>query len=984
MYIQNKIESLGAELIKRMKGEKPGIFNGHYWHNKLMEWIIQDPEFKINLFRFVDVFPQIKTSQQIVKHLQEYVFEGKSKNIGSVYWIVNAFLKIISNTILSNVIAFAIRENISNTASRFIAGDNATSALKELYALHKNKVAFTVDLLGENTLSEFDANRYGLRYLDLIENLAKKTVDWEYDEIINAVPHVNVSIKISSLEPQLRSVDSAGSVKRAYEKVLPLFFAAKKNKVFLNCDLEQWETHDIVYDLFESIIMHPELRDYPHFGIVCQAYLKKSCSDLNRLLTLVKKRGTPIGVRLVKGAYWDYEVINAKQKGLDCPVFMQKHESDANYEQLSRFLLDNYESLNPAFGSHNLRSICHAITYAEYNKIPSKKYEIQMLYGMAEPERGALLSLGHRVRVYTPIGELFSGMSYLVRRLLENTSNSGFLKLIHKDETNSMTLLADPNHTCTCTCTCRSSQRKKDVFKNCNFLDFTEKNNRYKFQDSIQKWINEFPIQVPVVISGEQQSGTSVFERFSPNDSNLLVAKIELASIQQAEIAIQKAFSVAERWRSTQLSNRVDTLYTLGDLLERDRIKLATLMCHEIAKPWAESDADVGEAIDFCRYYAKQALEELLPRKQGDFLGEDNVISYEGRGPTLVISPWNFPLAILCGMTVAALVSGNTVIIKPAENSSAIAKLFFELILEAGFPAEVCQFLPGKGSVVGAYLVEHPLVAQIAFTGSKEVGLSVIEKASRVVSGQPQIKRVICEMGGKNAIIIDDDADIDEAVLGVIQSAFGFSGQKCSACSRLLVHDTIYDIFVERLVEACHSLKTASATDPSCTLSPVIDHQTKERLLDEIFNAKKEFKILFEGQISDHKGFFVPPVLIEINNPDTRLMTIELFGPVVAILRVKDFEEALSIANSTEFALTGAVYSRSPQNLEKARKNFRVGNLYLNRGTTGAMVFRQPFGGFKMSGFGTKAGGPGYLLHFVDIKCVTENTMRRGFVPDFV
>lgn len=976
--MQNKIESLGVEIFKEMKGEKPNVFNGYYWHNKLMDWVMKDPKFKTGLFRFVDAFPQLGTSKQIIEHLRQCIFDdmgSENKNVQRIYNLIDTTLIKISDSVLSNIFASIIRKNIRNMATRFIVGNNAENALKKLHILHRNQIGFTVDLLGEYTLSEFDAEQYRLRYMDLIENLAKKTLEWEFGKNIDITPRVNVSIKISALESQLKSTDLKGSVNRAYEKILPLFLSAKKNKVFLNCDLEQWEMHNITYDLFESIVMHPELRDYPYFGIVCQSYLRNSNLDLERLLALVQKRGTPICVRLVKGAYWDFEVINAKQKGFTCPVFTNKYESDLNYECLSRFLLDNFESLNPAFGSHNLRSICHAITYAEQNKISVDKYEIQMLYGMAEPERRVLSSRGHRIRVYAPIGELFSGMAYLVRRLLENTSNSGFLKLTHKDNVDPMTLLAKPNYTHSI------SQEKIENFENCQFLDFTEIDNCEKFQQSIESWINKFPIRVPVIISGEKQSGQSIFKRFNPNNTNILLAEVELASISQAETAVRKAFFAFENWQSIKLSERTSMLLRLGDLLKINRIKLAALLCHEIAKPWAEADAEVGEAVDFCNYYAQQAFNEIGQKKQGNLWGEDNILTYEGRGPTLIISPWNFPLAILCGMTVAALVSGNPVIIKPAENSSLIANIFFELILEAGFPVEVCQFLPGQGSLVGAYLVEHPLIAQIAFTGSKEVGLSIIEKASRVVPGQLQIKRVICEMGGKNAIIIDESADIDEAVSGVIQSSFSFSGQKCSACSRLLVHDTVYDLFIKRLIEACRSLIIAPATDPACSLPPVIDSLARERLLSEITHAKDEFNILFEGSVRN-EGNFVPPTLIEVDEFNGHLMNTELFGPIVTVLRVKSFENAINIANSTEFALTGAVYSRSPLNLEKARKTFKVGNLYLNRGSTGAMVHRQPFGGFRMSGFGIKAGGPGYLLHFVNIKCVTENTMRRGFVAD--
>jgi RHH-type proline utilization regulon transcriptional repressor/proline dehydrogenase/delta 1-pyrroline-5-carboxylate dehydrogenase len=334
---------------------------------------------------------------------------------------------------------------------------------------------------------------------------------------------------------------------------------------------------------------------------------------------------------------------------------------------------------------------------------------------------------------------------------------------------------------------------------------------------------------------------------------------------------------------------------------------------------------------------------------------------------------------------VDELVAGNPVILKPAETSSLVAKMLFERMLEAGIPSDVVQFLPGRGSEVGAYLVEHSQIAQIAFTGSKEVGLQIIEKAARVQPGQPQVKRVVCEMGGKNAVVVDDDADLDEAAIGVIQSSFGYAGQKCSAASRVIIHQNIYDRFKARLVEACKSLCILPATDPGCGVPPVIDAKSKNRLMTEIELASREHKVLAKFppfEKGGQGGFFVPVTLLEVQNSKCRLMQTELFGPVLAIAKAKDFEDAIQIANDTEFALTGAVYSRSPKNLEYARQAFKVGNLYLNRSSTGAMVHRQPFGGFKMSGMGTKAGGPDYLMHFVDPRVVTENTLRRGFTPD--
>jgi RHH-type proline utilization regulon transcriptional repressor/proline dehydrogenase/delta 1-pyrroline-5-carboxylate dehydrogenase len=370
----------------------------------------------------------------------------------------------------------------------------------------------------------------------------------------------------------------------------------------------------------------------------------------------------------------------------------------------------------------------------------------------------------------------------------------------------------------------------------------------------------------------------------------------------------------------------------------------------------------------------------------GKVLGEQNVLSFEGRGPTIVIAPWNFPLAILCGMAVGAFVAGNPVLMKPAEQSSAIAYALYKCMIAVGFPKDAVHFLPGIGEEIGPLLVEHPLTAQIVFTGSRTVGQLIAQSAAKPVPGQRQMKRLVCEMGGKNAIIVDEDADLDESVSGVLKSAFGYAGQKCSACSRVFVVGDIYHQFVERLIGAAKSLHMGPAHDPSCGLGPVVDEEAKTRLAKAVEEARHSHKPLYIGKVPEGSaaphGNYVAPAIFEVKDARSALMQNELFGPVVGIMQVPSFDKAIALAVDVDYALTGAVFSRTPSHIEKARKEFRVGNLYLNRGSTGAMVNRQPFGGFKMSGYGHKAGGPGYLLNFVDQRTVTEHTMRRGFTPD--
>ena len=398
-----------------------------------------------------------------------------------------------------------------------------------------------------------------------------------------------------------------------------------------------------------------------------------------------------------------------------------------------------------------------------------------------------------------------------------------------------------------------------------------------------------------------------------------------------------------------------------------------------MGKQWSQAFHDVGEAIDFLEYYARDILRLDNPQRQGRAPGESNTLFYQPKGIAAVIGPWNFPLAIPTGMCAANIVCGNPVIFKPSNLSPVVGWNLAEAFREAGLPDGVFNYCPGSSREMGDYLVEHPDVAVISFTGSMEVGLHIQQRAA-ACPGHDHCKRVVAEMGGKNAIIVDDDADLDEAVAHTLYSAFGFQGQKCSACSRVIVVGDIYTAFTERLARAANALKIGPGEDPANYMGPVVDASAQKNILGYIDIAAQEGEILVRRDVPA-EGYYVPLTIVGGITPEHRIAQEEVFGPLLAVMHAKDFDQAIAWANSTRFALTGGIFSRSPEHLERARTEFRVGNLYLNRNCTGAMVDRQPFGGFKMSGVGSKTGGPDYLIQFMDPRCVTENTLRRGFAP---
>ncbi len=986
ILLEGAVQQLGRQLYSRLDRKAPGLFDAAYWQGLLLDRAMGDPSLKADLFRLVDTLPALPDSKQIARHAREYLLAG-GRELPTGLGLA---LRATENPIAASISAFIIKQNVRHMAERFIVGQDARHARSKLKKLWNQGFGFTVDLLGEATVNAAESAAYARRYSDLIEFLPSETDGWNPNPILDqgpagAIPRANISLKLSAMDHRLDATDPDAGAERLLKSVRPLVLRAKKLGAFINFDLEQWNLHEITYRLFERIALDPEFAAWPHLGIVVQAYLRHADDDLDRLIALGQKRGARLTVRLVKGAYWDSEVIQSGLHGYPCPVLSRKGETDANYERLTARLLDHRQEIHAAFGTHNLRSLCVALARAESLGLKPGDFEVQMLFGMAEPERNLLRDLGHRVRLYAPVGDLITGMAYLVRRLLENTANTSFLRLSHHDHADIGELLGRPD-----SAPASIAQSPPDwtanlqaPFRNCPLSDFTSNETRAAFAQAVAEAERQMPWQVPVVIDGQPRTTGPVLVHLNPNVKTLPATSATAATLFDVDQAIATARTAWPKWRNLPVESRAARINELSSRLERDRLRLAAIQVHEQAKPWREADADVAEAIDFCRYYARQALIELSPRTQGNLAGESNTLSYEGRGLCAVIAPWNFPLAILCGMTTAALVAGNAVLLKPAEQASAIAYAFHQHALAAGIPAGVLAFLPGDGEVIGDALVRHHDVVQIAFTGSREVGTAILKLAAEIVPGQPRIKRVVCEMGGKNAIIVDDDADLDEAVTGVLISAFGYAGQKCSACSRLIVVGNVRDNFLNRLRLAAESLVPTSAACADCPLPPVIDGGSHARLHDVIRNPGANARLLYLGK-SDATGWFVPPAIFEVTDPLHPLMQLELFGPILTVFAARDFSHALQVANTSDFALTGGVYSRSPQNLQRAQDEFRVGNLYLNRPCTGAQVARQPFGGFKMSGAGTKAGGPGYLLHFTEMRVCTENTMRRGFAPEIL
>ena len=805
-----------------------------------------------------------------------------------------------------------------------------------------------------------------------------------------ARPRVNVSVKLSSLYARFDPMAADATAEAVKARLRPILSLAQQRGAQVHIDMEQYDYRDMSVRIFKEMVLEPEFVNWPHIGIVVQAYLRDSERDLLGLLAFAKQRGTPFTIRLVKGAYWDYETMMAAQRGYPSPVFAHKHETDANYEKLTELLITNYQLLRPAIASHNVRSVAHAQAIGKKLGLPPRTVEYQVLFGMGEPMGRALVSQGERVRVYVPFGELLPGMAYLVRRLLENTSNDSFIKQVALDGAAAKELLRAPSLASRSEAKAQrgraSMARAIDgvgAFANEPCVDFALAHSQAEMTAALKRVKDQLGFVVPIVIGGAREQSANVVTRENPSNQSELASRAYFATTEQANEAMDIAEKTFAIWRDVPARERADVLRRVANYFRERRYEICAWMVYEVGKPWRDADGDVAEAIDFCNFYADEMERLNTPRKR-NVPGEWNEYVYDARGPAVIIAPWNFPLAILTGMAVAALVAGNTVVIKPSEQSNRVGYFLMEALEAAGLPKGVANFLPGEGESVGAALVSDPRTAIIAFTGSKAVGLHIMQEAAAVKPGQREIKHVVAELGGKNAIIVDEDADLDEAVLGAMHSMIGFSGQKCSAASRVIVVGSAYETFCKRLKDAIESVQVGDAADPATQLGPVVDADSQARVLRYVAIGAQEGKLLAQVAPTSEamaRGYFVPAAVFVDVPASGRLCQEEIFGPVLGVLHAASLDEALAIADGTPYALTGGFYSRSPANIARIRKEFRVGNLYINRKITGALVDRQPFGGGRMSGVGSKAGGPDYLLHFLLARTVTEQVMRRGFAP---
>ena len=895
--------------------------------------------------------------------------------------------KLLVSFLPAKPLSLGVRFLVKQMAKRFIAGESVEEARGELVALLASGRDATLDQLGELAVCAKEADRYQDNILKLIRSLGEFTPRGEKNKA--RINRAHISIKVSALchDFNPHAFDyTYGQVAPRLGRILEI---AQEHGVFINIDAEHYRYRDRVFEIYQKILLERKsLHRYQQTGIVVQAYLRDAYRHLQEVIELAKKRNLTMPIRLVKGAYWDAETVEAQAHSYDAPEFINKEETDTHYRQLIIVILNHFPHVQLCVGGHNLDDHCYSEAVREKYFPQTPPIEHQCLHMTYEGLSVGMARLGWVVRNYVPLGPLLEGMSYLVRRIMENSSQVGVLAQVRsrgdsfrrdREESNQgqgAFRHHDPSVLCL-----------SESFFNIPPVRLYLKEEREAFEKSSLEFQEQRGKRYPNRCHYRGEDVTI----WSSSDLECAVGHLAFAHEEDTKTAIsrsQGAFAHSP-WAALPPAHRASYLLAVGQELLLHRLELAQLIGLEAGKTPLEALGDVDEAIDFLHFYARSATQ-----KMGLFCG------LKPRGPVAVISPWNFPLAIPCGMAAAALACGNTVVLKSAEQTPLIAQRLVDVFEQVGLPPDVLIHLPGRGETVGALLVESPAMAQVVFTGSQKVGLEIARKCAGRIYKNPREGtsypvRVVTEMGGKNAIIVTANAELDETVSGILYSAYGHAGQKCSACSRVIVDRRVASRFLSRFSEASRELPVGEAYAPETWINPLIGPGEKQRLLSlsrEIVGEAKRFSgkvhVNLSSEAESLPGNCVSPLVVEL--PASRcfdrdsFLQRELFAPVVHVVSYESLPEAIDIFNSTPYALTGGLYSQSQDDADYLMKRMECGNIYINRPNTGARVGAEPFGGFKLSGTGPKAGSSDYIDAFlVETPLPMAHTIAISDLQDF-
>ena len=890
-------------------------------------------------------------------------------------------LNKLVNRLGEPMIRAAMAQAMKIMGHQFVLGRTLNEALKNGQPLFNKGYTYSFDMLGEAARTAKDAQVYFYAYLEAIELLGKKGA-----KLAGNAPAPSISIKLSALHPRYEAGKRERILKELTASLTQLTLRARELDVAITLDAEEADRLELSLEVFAAVYASPAAKGWGSFGLVLQTYSKRALPVMHWLIKLAQQQGDEIPVRLVKGAYWDTEIKHAQELGLaDYPVYTRKANTDLAYLACSRLALSDLAKghIFPQFATHNAHTLSCLLEMAG-----NRPLEFQRLHGMGEALYNQALKLapkGSYCRIYAPVGAHKDLLPYLVRRLLENGANSSFVHQL-VDEKVPVERLAvhpleqlankkswsNPNIPLPLNLYGKNRINARGLSLNINaqLKPLLENIHSYAtHQWSGKSWLAE-SINLPA---------GSTSKVFSPFDQGQLVGEMQWTSSEQVSAALDAAELAFPIWNATPVSERAACLYKLADLLEENMPELMALCAREAGKQLADGIAEVREAVDFCRYYAQQAEEkfsevQLMPGPTG----ESNELYLTGRGIFVTISPWNFPIAIFLGQTLAAVVAGNSVLAKPAEQTSLVASRCMELVYEAGIPRNVLQLLTGKGSEIGPLLTSDPRVTGVAFTGSTATA-QVINRALAARENAP-LATLIAETGGQNAMIVDSTALPEQVVADIVESSFTSAGQRCSALRILFVQEEIAERLTEVLIGAMAELQLGDPRDPATDVGPVIDEQARKNLTAHLDKFRAQGRIIGETQLPEvlNQGFFVAPTVIKIEQLEE--LEKEQFGPILHLLTYKasEIDQVIASINRTGYGLTCGIQSRNEQFAAYLDSQLRVGNLYINRNLIGAVVGVQPFGGMGLSGTGPKAGGPHYLLRFATERTRTINTAAIG------
>lgn len=874
----------------------------------------------------------------------------------------------ISRKLSEPAIRSATQQAMKGMGRQFVMGQT----IEEAISLSKKDYRYSFDMLGEGAKTKGDAIRYTRAYHQAIRTIANHKAS---NADLTTQP--SISIKLTALHPRYEVAQTDRVFKELFPIILDLAIAAKEGGIALTIDAEESERLTLSLQILERLAAAEELQGWDGLGLAVQAYQKRAWWVIDWIIALAQQHKRRFCIRLVKGAYWDTEIKRAQERGHeDYPVFTQKSHTDLSYLACAQKMLAAPDEIYPQFATHNAQTAATILTLAD-----GKAFEFQRLHGMGEELYDQIVSQGYPCRIYAPVGKHSDLLAYLVRRLLENGANTSFVHKIRDQTVPLESLIQDPlifaNHSKGAPHPAIALPKEillpsRPNSRGINLYDQQTVQDLYEEMEQAKK---RYPLKATPLIVGRPLLKGAFYIVINPATYEK-VGEVQQATLEEAQEALHRAHKAHAAWSKTDVNTRAGCLESLAQALENKREVLMTLLCSEAGKTIPDALSEVREAIDFCWYYAAQARQHMsVPTDLPGPTGEFNQLSLSGRGIFLCISPWNFPLAIFLGQVAAALVTGNCVLAKPAQQTALIAYKVCSMAHLCGIPEGVLQFIPMSGRELGEHILPDPRIQGVAFTGSTDVGWQINQT---LAARRTAIAPLIAETGGINAMIVDSSALTEQVVTDVITSAFQSAGQRCSALRLLFLQEDIADRTLDMLKGAVDELTVGNPYEMQTDVGPVIDASAKEALEAQIAQMSEKAKLLYAKPAPPETGAFVAPQIWELQNAAD--LTQEIFGPVLYVVRFKARALAgvIEQINASEFGLTLGVHSRIDETIELVRQQARVGNLYVNRNMIGAVVGVQPFGGEGLSGTGPKAGGPNYLLRFTVERTFTRDTTAAG------